>query len=59
MVALIFSAYLLIRGLERVQGLDATRAVLTVALGIGVVCLGHRVAAFAPGAAPAPALAAP
>jgi len=36
-LAMIYSAYLLIRGLERVQGLDATRAVLTVALGIGVV----------------------
>jgi len=36
-IAMIYSAYLLIRGLERVQGLDTTRAVLTVALGIGVV----------------------
>jgi hypothetical protein len=36
-LALIYSTYLVIRGLERVQGLDTTRAVLTVALGIGVV----------------------
>ena len=33
--SLIYSTYLVIRGLERVQGLDTTRAVLTVALGIG------------------------
>ena len=32
-LALLYTAYLMIRGLERVQGLDATRAVLTVVLG--------------------------
>jgi hypothetical protein len=38
-LALIYTIYLLIRGLERVQGLDATRAVLTVVLGAGVLVL--------------------
>jgi len=36
-LALIYSAYLMIRGLERVHGLEATRAVLTVVLGAGVL----------------------
>jgi hypothetical protein len=36
-LALIYTAYLMIRGLERVHGLDATRAVLTVVLGAGVL----------------------
>jgi hypothetical protein len=36
-LALIYTAYLMIRGLERVQGLDPTRAVLTVLLGAGAL----------------------
>jgi len=32
-LALIYSAYLMIRGLERIQSIDATRAVLTFLLG--------------------------
>jgi hypothetical protein len=36
-LAFIYAAYLTIRGLERVQGFDATRAVLTVVLGTGVL----------------------
>ncbi len=36
-LALIYTAFLMIRGLERVHGLDATRAVLTVILGAGVL----------------------
>jgi len=38
-LALIYTLYLMIRGLERVQGLDATRAVLTVVLGAGVLVI--------------------
>lgn len=36
-LALIYSVYLTIRGVERVQQLDATRAVLTVLLGAGAL----------------------
>ena len=32
-LALLYAAFLMIRGLERIQGLEATRAVLTVLLG--------------------------
>jgi hypothetical protein len=40
-LALLYTAYLMIRGLERIQGLDATRAVLTLVLaGAGVWILG-------------------
>jgi len=38
-LARIYSAYLLVRGLERVQGLDTTRAVLTMVLGLGALWL--------------------
>ena len=36
-IAVIYSVYLMIRGLERVQGLEATHAVLTVLLGAGAL----------------------
>jgi hypothetical protein len=36
-IAVIYSVYLMIRGLERIQQLDATRAVLTVLLGAGAL----------------------
>jgi len=36
-LALLYSAYLIVRGLERVQGLDTTRAVLTLVLGAGAL----------------------
>jgi len=36
-IALIYAAYLMIRGLERIQELDTTRAVLTVLLGAGAL----------------------
>ena len=36
-LAFLYAAYLMIRGIERVQGLDTTRAVLTVVLGAGVL----------------------
>jgi hypothetical protein len=39
MLAWIYAAYLTIRGLERVQRIDTTRALLTVAVGIVVVML--------------------
>jgi hypothetical protein len=37
--AWLYGAYLILRGLERVQRLDATRAVLTVILGVAAVWL--------------------
>lgn len=36
-LALLYGAYLMLRGLERVQGLDTTRAVLTLLLGVAVL----------------------
>jgi hypothetical protein len=36
-LALLYAAYLMIRGIERVHGIDTTRAVLTVVLGAGVL----------------------
>jgi len=36
-VAALYAAYLVVRGLERVQSFDGTRAVLTLLLGIAVV----------------------
>jgi hypothetical protein len=38
-VALVYTWYLAVRGVERVEGFDATRAVLTVAIGVVVVRL--------------------
>jgi len=38
-IAWLYGAYLMLRGLERVQRLDATRAVLTLVLGIGALWL--------------------
>ncbi len=38
-LAWVYSAYLIVRGLERVQGLDATHAVLTVVIALGVLWL--------------------
>ena len=38
-LAWLYGAYLILRGLERVQQLDATRAVLTLALGVAAVWL--------------------
>jgi len=38
-VAWLYMAYLLVRGLEQVQAIDATRAVLTVLLGLGALWL--------------------
>ena len=38
-LALLYGAYLTIVGLERVHGFDATRAVLTVVLGLGAMWL--------------------
>jgi hypothetical protein len=38
-LAWLYAAYLTVRGLERVHRMDATRAVLTVAIGFGVVVL--------------------
>jgi hypothetical protein len=35
----LYSAYLMVRGLERVQALDSTRAVLTMGLGVGALWL--------------------
>ncbi|MFN8544819.1 MAG: YIP1 family protein [Candidatus Binatia bacterium] len=35
-VAVVYSWFLMVRGLERVQSFDATRAVMTVAIGIAV-----------------------
>jgi len=36
-LALVYALYLMIRGTEHVQGIDTTRAVLTVVLGAGVL----------------------
>jgi hypothetical protein len=36
-LALLYAAYLMIRGIEHVHGIDATRAVLTVVLGAGAL----------------------
>ena len=36
-LAAVYRAYLMLRGIERVQGLDTTRAVLTVLVGIAVL----------------------
>ena len=36
-LALLYAAYLMIRGIEHVQAVDTTRAVLTVVLGAGVL----------------------
>jgi hypothetical protein len=36
-LALLYTAYLTIRGVERIHGLDSTRAVLTVVLGAGAL----------------------
>ena len=36
-LALVYAAYLMLRGLERVQGLDTTRGVLTLVIGLGVL----------------------
>ena len=38
-LAWLYAAYLTVRGLERIHRIDATRAVLTVAIGLGVVVL--------------------
>jgi len=38
-VALLYSAYLALRGLERVHGLDPTRALLTLGVGVAVLWL--------------------
>lgn len=38
-LAWLYAAYLTVRGLERVHRMDTTRAVLTVAIGLGVVML--------------------
>lgn len=38
-LAWLYSAYLILRGLERVQRLDTTRAVLTLMIGVGVLWL--------------------
>ena len=38
-LAWLYAAYLTVRGLERVHHIDATRAVLTVAIGLGAVML--------------------
>ena len=36
-LAAVYAAYLMLRGLERVQGLDTTRAVLTLVIGLAVL----------------------
>jgi hypothetical protein len=36
-LALLYGAYIVLRGLERVQRLDTTRAVLTLAIGVAVL----------------------
>ena len=46
-IALIYSAYLMIRGLERVQGIDAARSVLTVVLTAGALII-LRIISFGP-----------
>jgi hypothetical protein len=38
-LAVVYAAYLMIRGIEHVHGVDTTRAVLTVVLGAGVLWL--------------------
>jgi hypothetical protein len=38
-LALVYSAYLIVRGLERVQAIDAARAVLTVLVAVAVLWL--------------------
>ena len=38
-LALLYSAYLTLRGLERVHGLDPTRALLTLGVGVAVLWL--------------------
>lgn len=38
-LAWLYDAYLTVRGLERVHAIDTTRAVLTVAVGLGIVVL--------------------
>jgi hypothetical protein len=36
-LALLYTAYLMLRGLERVQGLETTRALLTVVVGAAIL----------------------
>ena len=48
MVAWLYCAFLIVRGLEAVHGFDATRAVLTVALGLGALWLVTAVRAGGP-----------
>lgn len=48
MIAWLYGAYLIVRGLEEVHGLDATRAVLTVALGLGALWVVSTVPAGGP-----------
>lgn len=38
-LALVYSAYLIVRGLERVHGIDAARAVLTILVAVAVLWL--------------------
>jgi hypothetical protein len=47
-MAWLYVAYLIVRGLEHVQGLDATRAVLTALLGLGALWLLSTVPAGGP-----------
>jgi hypothetical protein len=47
-IAWSYSAYLIVRGLERVQGVDTVRAVLTLVLGLGVLWLAGRARAGGP-----------
>jgi hypothetical protein len=47
-LAWLYGAYLMLRGIERVQALDTTRAVLTVVLGLGAVWLLGSVPAGGP-----------
>jgi hypothetical protein len=46
-IALLYTAYLVVRGLERVQGLDTARAVLSVVVGAAVLAI-LRLARFGP-----------
>jgi hypothetical protein len=48
MIAWLYGAYLIVRGLEEVHRLDATRAVLTVALGLGALWVVSTVRAGGP-----------
>jgi hypothetical protein len=41
-IALVYSAYLMLRGLERVQSLDTTRAALTLVIGLAALWLFGR-----------------